>query len=224
MESNQIIIALTGSLAGILHVLTGPDHLAAIAPLSADRSIKSWKIGLWWGIGHTFSVWLIGILVLLLRDWIPIEGISTWGEKVVGLVLIALGLWGLRKALKERIHSHSHEHGKIVHTHFHYHSTKVGHDHPDAHKHTHTSLGIGLLHGLAGSSHLLAILPVVVLPGLSRAILYMVCFGVGTILAMTCFSSMIGFFVNRFRKALNWIRVGFGTFAIVVGLFWLSMG
>ena len=55
-----------GLAAGLLHVFSGPDHLAAVAPLAADeRSRPQWRAGLQWGLGHTVGVLLIAGLLLL---------------------------------------------------------------------------------------------------------------------------------------------------------------
>lgn len=221
MEPSFIIIAFTGVLAGALHVLSGPDHLAAIAPLTADQPIKSWKLGFFWGLGHSLSVWVMGLLIFFLRDLIPMDGLSFWGERLVGVVLIALGLWGLKKASGTLIHTHPHEHEGIRHTHAHMHLFN------HTHQHQHTSFGIGILHGLAGSSHFLAILPALVLPGQLGACVYIIAFGIGTILAMVGFSCIIGMLVKRFfenfTRAYRTLQSCFSLIAIGVGVVWLIL-
>src|SRR5215470_3679414 len=112
-----MIVALTGMVAGILHVWSGPDHLAAIAPLAVRRPRRSWVAGARWGIGHSAGVALIGLLSLWFRESIPKELVSSWGERVVGVMLIGIGYWGLRKAF--RIHAHEHEHDGDRHVHLH---------------------------------------------------------------------------------------------------------
>jgi len=58
-----VLAILTGLLAGGVHVLSGPDHLAAVAPLAVqDRS--AWRSGLRWGLGHSSGVLLVGVLSL----------------------------------------------------------------------------------------------------------------------------------------------------------------
>src|SRR5437762_425481 len=116
---------VTGLIAGIIHVGSGPDHLAAIAPLAARKPKQSWIPGVRWGVGHSAGVAVIGLLSLWLRDLLPVNLLSAWGERLVGLMLLGIGAWGLRKAL--RIHAHEHEHHGERHLHMHAHSPRVEH-------------------------------------------------------------------------------------------------
>jgi hydrogenase/urease accessory protein HupE len=43
-------LVFAGFLAGFLHVLSGPDHLAAIAPYSVDGRVRAWRTGVRWGL------------------------------------------------------------------------------------------------------------------------------------------------------------------------------
>jgi len=81
---------ITGTLAAMLHVLSGPDHLAAVAPLAVENRNKTWRIGLFWGLGHIAGMLLIGILMTLFRDFIPVERISEHSEQLVGFILIMI--------------------------------------------------------------------------------------------------------------------------------------
>ena len=58
---------LAGLAAGLVHVLSGPDHLAAVAPLAADADRSQWRAGLQWGLGHTAGVMVIGLLLISVR-------------------------------------------------------------------------------------------------------------------------------------------------------------
>ena len=42
---SPLLLAFAGLSAGGLHVLAGPDHLAAVAPLAADSSRRRWLAG-----------------------------------------------------------------------------------------------------------------------------------------------------------------------------------
>src|SRR5204862_829819 len=99
-ESRTMIAAITGLIAGIIHVWSGPDHLAAIAPLAVRGPKRAWAPGFRWGLGHSAGVAVIGLVSLWLRGWIPKEWLSAWGERLVGVMLIGIGAWALRKAFK----------------------------------------------------------------------------------------------------------------------------
>ena len=57
-------LAFAGFLAGFVHVLSGPDHLAAIAPYAVDGKSRAWRTGVRWGLGHAAGVLGVGLLVL----------------------------------------------------------------------------------------------------------------------------------------------------------------
>ena len=225
----MIVIAAAGLAAGMVHVLAGPDHLAAVAPLAADSDRRRWRAGLLWGLGHTGGVLTVGLLVLLLRGTLPIDAISSWSERLVGCALIGVGLWGTRRALATRVHTHVHTHGGSTHAHVHFHASgAVGHlavERPVAHEHTHASFAFGVLHGLAGSSHVLGILPALALPSQGASLAYLVSYGIGNVTAMTLFSSAVGLLASRAH--LGGFRLYQGLLAtcsfaaIVVGIAWL---
>ena len=224
----MMLPVFTGLVAGVFHVLSGPDHLAAIAPLAAESQREPWRIGMRWGVGHAGGVALVGILALLFREIIPIEIISSWSERLVGMMLIGIGLWGFRKAFRHRLHAHPHQHGGDSHLHVHAHSRAEAHhvhEHGSRHDHIHAALAVGTLHGLAGSSHFLGVVPALAFPTTSQALAYLSAYGLGTVLAMTLFASLIGWTtrgVDR-RGQLSYQRwLGFcSALAILVGIYWL---
>lgn len=220
-----------GAIAGAIHVFSGPDHLAALAPLAVDQRKRTWLTGFLWGIGHSSGVWLLAALALVFRESLPIEWMSAVGERLVGIVLVAIGLWGLRKVLADRVHDHPHSHGGLVHTHPHLHSGPTESDGAEGtkrktHSHSHSALAIGTLHGVAGTSHLLGVLPALLLPTRLAAVLYVVGFGLGSIMAMTVFSWSVGLFArwmgDRGMPAHRWLAVASCAAALVVGYCWLS--
>ncbi|HON08433.1 MAG TPA: nickel transporter, partial [Verrucomicrobiota bacterium] len=158
--------SLSGLVAGTIHVVSGPDHLAAVAPLAAEGKIGSWRIGFRWGLGHSSGVLLVGLAAILLREVLPMDLISGWAERLVGIVLIGIGIWGLKKTFSAHIHTHQHEHNGETHTHIHFHQKKKEHN---KHSHIHTAFAIGTLHGLAGSSHFLGVLPALAFPTRAEA-------------------------------------------------------
>lgn len=221
-----MIAAFTGLVAGFVHVLTGPDHLAAVAPLAVRRPKRAWLPGVRWGFGHSAGVAMVGLLSLWLRDLIPVDLISSWGERFVGVMLFGIGLWALQKALKHNIHTHEHEHDGERHLHVHVHNHRKSHDEAGAHLHMHAAFGIGTLHGLAGSSHFLGVLPILAFPTRTEAIAYLLAFGVGTVAAMAVFSWGMGFVATKCStRGINVYRGLMSACAIVamgVGCFWLA--
>lgn len=234
-----MINLITGMIAAMAHVLAGPDHLAAVTPLAIESRKRSWRIGMAWGIGHTLGILIIGVLFLLFRDVIPVEKISAHSEQIVGVMLILIGLWAIFKVYSAKNHTHPHVHknGESEYMHIHEHDHKVVHDHadPEAHVHEHqkqhkqnmrTSLGIGIFHGLAGVSHLFAILPTLALPSRWDATLYLSGFGLGTIAAMIIFSAVLGYISLRTsssgkQNAFRALRIFGGVAAIAVGVWWI---
>ena len=140
-------LAFAGFLAGFVHVLSGPDHLAAIAPYAVDERTSAWRTGVRWGLGHTAGVLGVAVMALLLRHALPIERLSAWGERCVGLVLIAIGIWGARAALTARTdngrdHRHAHADG-------HDHLYDRGQAATTTYGHGRAAFAVGTLHGLA---------------------------------------------------------------------------
>jgi hypothetical protein len=218
-----MIAAITGLIAGIIHVWSGPDHLAAIAPLAVRKPARSWVAGARWGVGHSVGVGLIGVLSLWLRHLIPKDLISQWGERLVGIMLIGIGYWALRKAL--RIHAHEHEHDGDRHIHLHAHGRNIPHEQPAAHVHTHAALGIGILHGLAGSSHFMGVLTALAFPTDAQAVAYLIAFGGGTVVSMATFSWLVGLLTSRWavgsEKIYRRLMSACAVSAMAVGCFWL---
>jgi ABC-type nickel/cobalt efflux system permease component RcnA len=123
----SMLTFLTGFIASVAHVATGPDHLAAVTPLAIDSRKKSWVVGLSWGLGHTIGMLLIGLLFILFKEYLPIEAISKHSETVIGILLIGIGSWALLRIYIR------HKHGNKPHAHFH--TTPYLYTH--IHKHTH---------------------------------------------------------------------------------------
>lgn len=220
-----MIAVFSGLVAGGLHVLSGPDHLAAVAPLAAADWRRGAALGLRWGVGHASGVIFIGLLGLLFREMLPLEAISNYAERAVGAILIGLGLWSLRRALKTQIHSHEHTHDGSTHLHYHVHGQGHSAAAASPHEHGHAAFGIGTIHGIAGSSHLFGVLPALLLETWVQSAIYLVCFGVGTTLAMIAFSSGIGKISAKLSRhpgrRYQILAYGCSALALAVGGYWL---
>lgn len=194
----------TGIIASSVHVISGPDHLAAITPLAIENKKKSWVIGLLWGIGHTMGVLIVGAFFLLFREQIPVEAISGYSEFLVGFVLIIIGIWAFYRMKKN----------------------KDNHQHVVYSNNTVTATSVGILHGLAGVSHLIGIIPTLALPSRIDAFLYLSGFTIGTISTMIFFAMALGYLAHNFSQSkkeelLKKFQLTGAVAAISVGLFWI---
>jgi len=216
-----MLIVVTGALAGLFHVLSGPDHLAAVTPLALDGRGRGWIAGWTWGVGHASGVVVVALLGVALRDALPPIGLlSAWSERLVGAALIGIGLWALRRSA--RVTPSRHQHGPLSHQHLHVQGgprwiRRMGH--------AHASFCLGVLHGVAGSSHFFGVLPALALPTRSDALLYIGAFGGGTIVAMTAFAAAVGSVAEhtvhgpRIHRAM---LTAAALIAIAVGGVWLT--
>jgi len=225
-----------GIVAAVLHVISGPDHLAAVTPLAVETKKKVWKIGFLWGTGHLVGMLLIGLLFYFFKDFLPVELISEYSEQLVAIVLIAVGLWALYSIFgkKRKVHSHAHIHDgeePYIHVHEHDHSEKKTHTHPHPKKEKQNlsaSFGIGVIHGLAGVAHFILLLPVLGFERKSESFEYILGFGFGTVLAMTVYTFALGLIAKYSKKQggkslFQIVRVTSGMFALIVGFYWLYL-
>lgn len=217
-------LLVLGFLIGIRHALEA-DHVAAVATLAtqAKSPAECIRHGAFWGIGHTITLFLFGTVVLLIDTVMPTR-LAAGLELAVGIMLVLLGLDVIRRVHRDRIHFHIHEHGDGKrHLHTHSHKGEPSHN---AHEHTHTRVGsiralaIGLMHGMAGSAALI-LLTLERTPSVGVGMLYMLLFGLGSVLGMAMLSAAIaipfrtsGSRLTRFRNGLQWV-VGLAT--IVLG-------
>ena len=215
----MLISILTGFAAGAVHVVSGADHMVAMAPSSVRKPRVALINGLAWGIGHSAGVLILSILGILAKDLINIELMSSYAEFLVGISLLIVGGVAIRTSLKVNIHMHQHMHGEeATHKHFHFHSlgNKIHRSH------THAATGLGVLHGFAGASHLVAVIPALALP-LFGALAYLLAYLIGSVFAMGCVVLGISFATRKANKMFYpFLMRSIGALSIVTGIFWLQ--
>ncbi|KAL4092863.1 hypothetical protein PRIC1_011853 [Phytophthora ramorum] len=89
-------IVATGLLLGLVHVLTGPDHLSALIVLSAGSSWRSCQLGMRWGCGHSTGLIVVTACFLALNQRLDVDTFGSYCDFMVGFLMIGLGLWSLR--------------------------------------------------------------------------------------------------------------------------------
>lgn len=213
-----------GLVFGLKHAIEA-DHLAAVSTIVSQRKglLSSSLVGGLWGVGHTISLLIAGVAVLLLHVKIG-ERTSLALEFCVALMLIALGANALRKLLRGGgIHAHSHHHGE--HSHFHPH---IDADAGDETLRTHHGFRlnarpvlVGMVHGLAGSAALmLLVLSTVSSPAIG--FLFIAVFGAGSIGGMVLMSALVSlplqFTAGRFKRLHTGVQVLAAIFSLGLGL------
>ncbi len=216
-----------GFILGLRHALD-PDHLVAISTIAGEhRSLKKASlVGTFWGLGHTASLLLAGVAVIILKLQIS-ETASLWTEFAVAVMLVLLGARALKRALRGwKFHFHTHTHDR--HRHFHLHRHHAGEENSEEHHHPHLlRIGfrpffIGMVHGVAGSAALMLLI-LATIPSAIVALLYIGVFGLGSVLSMLLMSSLMSLpFIlggRRFKFVSEGLQVAAGVLSLSFGLF-----
>ena len=99
-----------GMLLGLRHALD-PDHVVAVSTIVSEyrNPLRSFWVGISWGLGHTTTLFLAGIVIIALRLTIP-DRLALFLEFAVGIMLVALGAQVVYNYWKRKIHQHQHGH------------------------------------------------------------------------------------------------------------------
>lgn len=189
MDVSFISVLALGFVLGIKHAIE-PDHIIAVSTI-ASRSKKlsqSSLAGVFWGIGHTATLFIVGICLLIIKGEIP----EKWAmslEFLVGIMLVYLGITTLTAFKGVRIHHHYHE---------------PGHKRPSENYSYIKSVCIGLVHGLAGSGAMV-LLTMSTVKSVFESAIYILIFGIGTIFGMLFFTTILGipFIISAKRVEAN---------------------
>ncbi|KAG1702244.1 hypothetical protein DVH05_010034 [Phytophthora capsici] len=100
-QASAIQLALTGMLFGLIHVLTGPDHLSALATLSAGSSWRSFALGIRWGCGHSIGLIVMAVIFIALDGKLDFSVLNVVTDVLVGVFMIALGIYGVHEGVKK---------------------------------------------------------------------------------------------------------------------------
>ncbi len=219
-------VLLLGLVVGLKHAVEA-DHLAAVSTIVSERKsiLSSSIVGFLWGLGHTMTLLIAGLAVILLHIRIS-ERTALALEFCVGIMLIALGANVIRKLARgDKLHIHQHTHGGHQHAHFHTHDSVSVRHVTEQHTHHGFSLNlrplfVGMIHGLAGSAALmLLVLSTIQSPLVG--LFYIFIFGFGSIGGMIAMSALVGvpfhLTANRFARANFAIRGLAALFSLMFG-------
>ncbi len=209
-----------GLLVGLRHAFE-PDHIAAVSTMVARSRTRgaAARLGAWWGLGHTLA--LVAVCGALIAFGLSVpERYESLFELIVGIMLIGMGgraLWlSMRASGPVALHSHR----------------GVAHEHAGPTEHVHIGdrafawrpLLVGLVHGVAGSGALSAVV-MADLPGNAARVGYISLFGLGSIAGMAFLSGVAGDALSRFAhsdRVARGLSAATGVLALVVGVVWSS--
>lgn len=203
MTGNLISILFLGFIIGIKHSLE-PDHMLAVSTI-ASKTKKWWRAslaGVFWGIGHTMTLFTVGMILILTKGEIS-EVWSMSLEFLVGIMLVYLGITSvivLKKDSHHYVDSKSHERFSPL-----------------------KSMIIGFIHGLAGSATMVLLTMSTVETPWEGA-LYIFIFGIGTVVGMLCFTTIIGipFIFSKNKRGINHFLIRLtGTVSTVFGIYYI---
>ena len=202
MTSSALGIVL-GLLVGLRHAFE-PDHLTAVSTLASDArgAQHGAMLGILWGLGHTISLVVVGSILVLAGATLPARA-AVGFELCVAAMLLVLGARAIALAVR-REPSHGHVHRA---------PTQRTRWRPFV---------VGLIHGLAGSGALTALV-FAQLPGTAARLAYLAVFGTGSMAGMAIASGAAGAtldLVARSELVQRRIGVTTGVVSIMVGLVW----
>ena len=102
IHPTSVAAAVAGGVAmGTLHVVTGADHISAVASLAVGNSpSRAFALGARWGAGHSVGLLCVFLVLLALRvetDEAFMRVASRWMGLCVGAFMVALGVYGVRE-------------------------------------------------------------------------------------------------------------------------------
>lgn len=200
---NPLALLGLGLLLGMRHA-TDADHVVAVAAITARtrRVLGAAWLGMMWGMGHTLTIVLVGVAIILFNVAVP-PRVGLAFEFAVALALIVVGLVNLDRPHRHREELDTAGDGRIP----------AG-----------RAFAVGLVHGLAGSAAV-ALLVLATVRDTAWACGYLLVFGVGTMLGMAVITvgmaSPLAFAARRWTSFGRWTRLATGSLSLVFGV-WLA--
>ena len=212
---------LLGLVVGVRHAFE-PDHLTAVSTLvtEARGARRGALLGAIWGLGHTIALIIVGAVLMVLGVVLPARVAAAF-ECAVAIMLVGLGLRAIVVALRDgaRGPTTTHRHGEVAHTH-----AGPVHVHVGGKALSWRPLVIGLVHGLAGSGALTALV-FAELPGTATRLIYITLFGLGSVAGMAIASGLAGATIRQVASGARTRRrlgLATGALSVVIGVIWAA--
>jgi high-affinity nickel permease len=199
-----LLAGITGVVQGARHALE-PDHVTAVANIMVDA--PSPRRGIFyatcWGIGHAAMLLAVAGPLVVLRLPLP-HSASQVLELAVGVMLVYLGVrtfWDARaRSLGQAVH-----HKTLLHR-------------------GRRPFAVGLMHGLAGSGALAALVAISE-PAASTALACLMLYAFGTVFGMIALAAAAGPVLARAGRTpvvASVLLKGSGVISLAVGAVWIA--
>ena len=211
MDAALLPVLGLGFLFGLQHA-TDPDHVVAVATIvSRTRRFDAGAlIGAFWGVGHTATIVTVGMAIILFNLTVT-RSVGLSLELVVAVMLLALGVFRIVAFVRKRDDDET-THANVS---MGFRSALRSIGRAQAAR----SIGIGLVHGLAGSAAV-ALLVLSTVRSPYAAAVYLLLFGLGTIVGMTAITALLALPFRVPLPRLNrGLAIGTGIGSCVFGLF-----
>jgi Kef-type K+ transport system membrane component KefB len=151
---------------GCVHAMDA-DHLCTVSSVIFNKKPfrELMNLAYKWALGHSFTLFGLATLMYAMKSGIELFQFS-WGERIVGIAMIALSSWILFYEFKRKPHAEHTPSGNAL-------------------------FGIGVLHGAAGTAAILIMVPVALAGSFGSVMGYVLFFSAGMVLAMTSYSFLI---------------------------------
>jgi hypothetical protein len=196
---------LLGFFQGLRHAFE-PDHVVAISTMVTQARTLRTRVAyaVAWGVGHAVVLLVVGAILMVARAQLP-PRLDAAFELAVAIMLVALGVRA------------------ILHAAGHARPEAPGRSAPQAWRAI-GPLAMGMIHGLAGSGALTALV-VARLPSRPVGVLFMMLFGAGATLGMSALVGVAGAplaQVLRTRWGMPALLGATGLLSLGLGLVWLG--
>ncbi len=213
-----------GFANGVRHALE-PDHLAAVSTLVADQPSPraSFRYAAAWGAGHAAMLVLVGGALSVMERELP-PAASDALELVVAVVLVALGVRGILQAVRAgraATPAFTHAHAGEEHVH----GGAVDHVHVRSATVARLPFLVGIVHGLAGSGAIAALVAshVSQAGGAATGVSFIAIYAIGAAAGMSALAGVLGWplaRVTRSGRGLAAVVAVSAVVSLVVGIAW----
>ena len=88
-DRDMTAAVLYGASSGVVHAMTGPDHVLSLGPVALQHSRAGFRIGALWGLGHAAGTFALALPMLLLTHAVEFDALAGLGDRLAGAALLA---------------------------------------------------------------------------------------------------------------------------------------